>query len=271
MPRRAAPSELLRGAGHLVRGFGLWTRRPGLMALGLVPAAIVGMLLLAAVIALALSLPGLVEVLTPFADSWPAAWAAIVRVAAGAALLGASVVLAVVSFSALTLAVGEPFYDRIWRAVEQDAGGPIPDGGIGMWRAMLDAAGLLLRGLLAAALAALVGLIPVVGGVLGAVTAVTVTGWLLADELTSRALTARGIRPSARRRLRRGHRRRLLGFGVATQLCFLVPFGAVLTMPAAVAGATTLARELIDGAGSSPIGNAETGSPDGRAAPTRSD
>jgi CysZ protein len=38
----------------------------------------------------------------------------------------------------------------------------------------------------------------------------------------------------------------VLGFGVATQLCFLVPLGAVATMPAAVAGSTMLARELLD-------------------------
>jgi CysZ protein len=35
----------------------------------------------------------------------------------------------------------------------------------------------------------------------------------------------------------------VLGFGVATQLWFLVPLGGVLVMPAAVAGATILARE----------------------------
>jgi CysZ protein len=34
----------------------------------------------------------------------------------------------------------------------------------------------------------------------------------------------------------------MLGFGVATQLCFMVPLGAVATMPAAVAGATLLGR-----------------------------
>jgi CysZ protein len=44
----------------------------------------------------------------------------------------------------------------------------------------------------------------------------------------------------------RGRRRRALGFGVATQLCFLVPFGAVLTMPAAVAGAAELSQSLLE-------------------------
>jgi CysZ protein len=70
------------------------------------------------------------------------------------------------------------------------------------------------------------------------------TGWLIADELSSRALTARGLTRDARRQLMRAHRARVLGFGVATQLCFLVPLGAVATMPAAVAGSTLLAHSL---------------------------
>ena len=37
-----------------------------------------------------------------------------------------------------------------------------------------------------------------------------------------------------------------ISFGIATQLCFLVPLGAVVAMPAAVAGSTLLARSLLD-------------------------
>ena len=84
------------------------------------------------------------------------------------------------------------------------------------------------------------------GGVLATVFAVLLTGWLIADELSSRALSARGLDHSARRALMRRHRARVLGFGVATQLCFMIPLGAVATMPAAVAGATTLARSLLE-------------------------
>jgi CysZ protein len=69
---------------------------------------------------------------------------------------------------------------------------------------------------------------------------------LLAMELSSRAFKARGIDRAARRRLLRGHRARLLGFGIATQLCFMVPLGAIVTMPAAVAGSTLLARSVLD-------------------------
>jgi CysZ protein len=56
---------------------------------------------------------------------------------------------------------------------------------------------------------------------------------------------ARGIDRPERNALLRAHRGRALGFGVATQLCFLVPGGAVATMPAAVAGSTLLAQSLL--------------------------
>jgi CysZ protein len=36
-----------------------------------------------------------------------------------------------------------------------------------------------------------------------------------------------------------------LGFGLGVFVCFLVPLGAVLLMPAAVAGGTLLAREVL--------------------------
>jgi CysZ protein len=43
----------------------------------------------------------------------------------------------------------------------------------------------------------------------------------------------------------RAHRPEALGFGTAVFLCFLVPGGAVLLMPAAVAGGTLLARHVL--------------------------
>ncbi|WP_439591732.1 EI24 domain-containing protein [Microbacterium sp.] len=237
--------EFVRGAGLLGRGFGWWTRRPGLMALGLVPAAIVALLFVGGLIALGVSLPGIVTAVTPFAEAWPGVWATVVRITIGTAMVGAALVILAVSFTALTLLLGEPFYDRIWKAVERDAGADAIDIGGGFWRAVGDTLSLLARGALVAVLAAVIGLIPIVGGVVGAVVGVGLTGWLLADELSSRALSARGIDRAARRELLGRHRARALGFGVATQLCFLVPFGAIATMPAAVAGSTLLARSLM--------------------------
>ena len=229
----------------LLRGFGYWRRRPGLMGLGLIPAAIVALLFLAGLVALGIALPDITVSITPFADGWPGIWATVIRITVGTALVGAALVLVAVSFTALTLSVGEPFYERIWRAVEDDLGEVQLDGDFGFWRSVRDGLGLVLRGGGVALLAALLGFVPVAGGILGTVIGVTLTGWLLADELSSRALSARGLDHAARRRLMRSHRARVLGFGVATQLCFLIPLGAVATMPAAVAGSTALARSLL--------------------------
>ncbi|MCR2826249.1 EI24 domain-containing protein [Microbacterium sp. zg.Y909] len=244
--------ELTRGLGDLARGFGLWRRRPGLMAWGLVPAAIVGALFLVGLVTLVFFLPSIAEALTPFADGWPAVWTTVVRVAAGTAVFAAALVVVAVSFTALTLIVGEPFYDRIWRAVESETGSEGLDAPYGFWRSAADSLALIARGLGIAVLAALGGLVPLIGGPLGAATGIVLTGWLLADELTARALAARGIDRRSRRRLLRTQRGRALGFGIATQLCFLVPLGAVAVMPAAVAGSTMLAQSLLSGTASRP-------------------
>jgi len=237
--------EFVAGAAMLGRGFTYWRRRPGLMATGLIPAAIVAIVLLAGLVALGGFLPQIADLVTPFADGWSPLWATVIRITVGTAVFGGAIALVAVSFTALTLLIGEPFYARIWRAVERDGGDDAVDAGYGFWRGVGDAVSLIARGVGVALVAVLIGLIPAVGGIVSAVFAVTCTGWLLADELTSRALSARGLTGAERRALRRAHRARMLGFGVATQLCFLVPLGAVATMPAAVAGSTLLAREVL--------------------------
>src|SRR6478752_1724397 len=152
--------EFIRGIGLLGRGFAQWRRRPGLMALGILPAAIVGVLFLAGLIALGASLPGLTEAMTPFADGWPGLWATVFRIAVGTALLGAALVLVAVTFTAVTLLVGEPFYERIWRAVEADAGTPKLEGDYGFWRSVADGLSLIARGVGIALVAALIGFVP---------------------------------------------------------------------------------------------------------------
>lgn len=238
-------SEFTRGMALLGGGFRYWRRRPRLMALGLIPAAIVAVFLLSGLIALGIFLPGITVGLTPFADGWPGLWASVIRIAVGTALIGAALVVVAISFTALTLLIGEPFYDRIWRAVEVDLGDPPAPADGGFWQSVADGARLVVRGIGAALVAALLGLVPVIGGALATVAAVVLTGLLLADELSSRALSARGLDARARRDLRRRRRALVLGFGVATQLCFMVPGGAVVSMSAAVAGSTLLARELV--------------------------
>jgi len=233
----------------LVRGLGQWKRTPGAMALGLVPGAVVGLVFAGALVGWAIVLTNVVDDWTPFADDWAPFWADALRLAIGTASFGAALLVAAVSFTAVTLAIGEPFYDRIWRATELSATGRVPAADYGFWRAAGDGARLVGRGLLAAIVAWAIGLIPLVGGALGVIVGLLLTGWLLADELTSRALSARGLDRRARRAILRAHRGRALGLGVATQACFLIPLGAVAIMPAAVAGSTLWVHAALGEAG----------------------
>jgi CysZ protein len=72
-----------------------------------------------------------------------------------------------------------------------------------------------------------------------------VAGWILAVELTGVPFQRRGQRLRDRRAALRGHRPMALGFGAAVFVCFLIPLGAVLLMPAAVAGGTLLSRRAL--------------------------
>lgn len=238
-------SEFVTGIRFLGLGFGYWKRMPGLMVLGLVPGLIALVVLAAAIIPLLFSLGSITAWLTPFADSWDPGWSAALRVVLGAVITIGSLVLASVVFTALALLIGDPFYQRIWRAVEVDLGGDVPEGDGGMRVALGESIRLVALGVLIALLALALGLVPGIGAPVAAVVSVLLTGRLLARELTARALNARDVPSFDRSRLFATRRARLLGFGVASQLCFMVPLGAVFIMPTAVAGATLLARDLL--------------------------
>ena len=233
------------GVGHLARGFGMWRRRPGLMLLGMVPALIVFLLLLAAFLLLLWKVDDLVDWATPFADEWATTARTVLRVGLMLAVLTAALFLSAAVFVALTLAVGDPFYERIWRATEGMLGGPVPDRGVGVLRSVGDSVAfagvsLVCRGRGAA------GGVPARGrpdpGGRGGPGGVGPAARL---ELLARPLEARGLDRAARKALLRRNRGGMLGFGVATQAFFLIPLGAVLVMPAAVVGATGLARDLL--------------------------
>ncbi len=233
------------GARHLFRGFGMWRRRPGLMLLGMVPALIVFLLLLAAFIVLLWKVDSLVDWATPFADDWGTTARTVLRLGLMLAVLAAAVFLSAVTFVGLTLTIGDPFYERIWRATEEMLGGPVPDQGPSFWRSTGDSAVFGVISVLCGLGLLLIGFLPLIGPLVGAVLGLLVSGRLLAGELLTRPLEERGLDRDARRAFLRQHRGGLLGFGVATQVFFLIPLGAIVVMPAAVVGATTLARELL--------------------------
>jgi len=239
-------TEFFTGFATLGRGFSYWRRRPGTMALGLIPAAIVFAGLIVLIVLLITSIDPVTLFLTGFAEDWDPGWRNLLRAGFGLALVVGLVVLYAFAFTALTLLVGDWFYARIWRVVEADLGEytarrPEP----GFWRSNLDALRLVVRAILTGILLALIGLIPVVGTVVAVVLGVFLSGRLVALELTTRPLEARGMTRPERRAALKSHSPRVLGFGVAVHLCFFVPGGAILVMPAAVAGATILAKHVL--------------------------
>lgn len=238
--------DFFAGVGLLGRGFAVWRTAPGLMLLGLIPALIVAVLFAVGIVALGLNLEGIAAAVTPFANGWDEPWRTGIRVVAGLAFLAVAVLIVINTFTTVTLIVGQPFYERIWRHVEEREGGIGAEASTGFWRStgrgIADGLRMLLPTLLVGLGLFLLGFIPVVGTVLAAVLGAFVGGWYLTIELTGLAFEARGVGLRDRRRALRSRRALTQGFGVATYLLFLIPLGAVVVMPAAVAGATLLAR-----------------------------
>ncbi len=234
------------GFGFFVRGLRFWRERPGLMLLGIVPAVVVLILLTAAFVTLFVFVDDIVTWATPFADDWGGTIRQVFRVGLMIVLVIGSGFLAMVTFTGLTLAIGDPFYERIWKQTELMMGGDVPEHGVGWLRAIRDGAVLVGLGALTAVTVFVVGFIPVIGAIAGPVLGLVLGGRLLAGELVSRSLEARGMDRAAQKALLSDHRGAMLGFGIAVQACFLIPFGAIVVMPAAVAGSTMLAREALD-------------------------
>ena len=240
-----AARQFVDGASLLGRGLNIVLRHPRLLVLGLVPALISGVLYAAALIALIAFLPELTGPVTWFANDWPLGWHDVLRILAGVTLIGAAGLLGVLTFTAVTLLIGDPFYERISALVESRYGG-VPGGvEVVWWRSLADTLRLMALTVLFGVPLFALGLVPVVGQTVAPVLGGAVGGWVLAVELTGVPFQRRGLRLRDRRRALRAHRPIALGFGVAVFLSFLVPLGAILLMPAAVAGAALLARRAV--------------------------
>jgi len=241
---RHSISEFFIGASLVLRGFGFWRVRPGVMALGMVPAVIAAAVIGTVLITVGLNVEAFAGALTPFADDWAERERGFVRALVAIVILTGIVIGMVYSFTALTLLIGDPFYERIWRAVENELGGFSPSP-VRFWRSFGDGILLVLRAIAFGISTYIVGLIPVAGSAVAAVLGPTLAGHLIARELTTRSFEARGIGASHRVALLRGSRARELGFGVMTQVLFVIPGGAIVVMPAAVVAATRFARHVV--------------------------
>ncbi len=236
------------GIRFLGRGFAFWAKRPKVMLLGAIPAVVSTIIIGACLIVLASHLPGLTAWLTGFADAWSSGWQTLVQVVAGIIVMAFGMWLSVVVFVGLTLLIGDPFYEAISARVEQQFGDAFEDPR-GFWASIFislkDSLRLLGKSIVIGVLLFIVGFIPVVGTVLSMVAGALVGGWFLAIELSSHAYGRRGLRYGQYRRALARRRKTALGLGVPVFLLFLIPLGAVIVMPAAVAGGTLLAREVL--------------------------
>jgi CysZ protein len=244
-----AITELITGAGLLAKGLTMITRRPRLFLLGAIPPAITSVIFTGLLIALITQLDPLTEWLTPFAEGWDRGLATTLRVLVGTAVVAAAVLLMVISFTALTLALGSPLYDKLSESVEREFG-DVPElnetVARGIFRALRQAVALIAVSVLGAVLLLGTGFIPVIGQTIVPVISAVFGGWLLGIELVGSAFERRGLlRLSDRRAAMRTHRLRVLGFAVPTFLLLAIPFAGVVVFPIATAAGTLLARQLL--------------------------
>ncbi|WP_395571558.1 EI24 domain-containing protein [Streptomyces sp. BK79] len=243
--------DLGAGFGHLLRGQ-RWVARHGRSyGFGLLPGLITLVLYAVALVSLALWGTDFVAWATPFADDWSSPWSGLFRGFLTAALFALSLLLAVLTFTAVTLLIGQPFYESLSERVDRDVSpdGTAPESNLPLlrelWISGRDSLRMLLRAAVWGVLLFALGFIPVVGQTVVPVVGFLVTGFFLTEELTSVALQRRGVEVRDRLALLRSRKRLVWGFGTPLAVSFLVPFVAVFLMPGAVAGATLLARELL--------------------------
>lgn len=244
-----AVAELAAGVGLLGRGLGLVTRRPRLFGLGALPPLVTSILFTVVLVVLLTHVDTWVPGLTGFAAGWASGLRSLVQVLVGVALVAASVLLMVISFTTLTLTLGAPLYDLISEFVDAE----LPDAPPGteerlrssVGRAVRQSLALIAASALAAVLLFAAGFLPVVGQTVVPVVSALVGGWLLGIELVGSALERRGVLTlRGRRELMRGRRLRVLGLCVPTFLLLSVPFLGVVVFPVATAAGTLLARQL---------------------------
>ncbi|MEU0069947.1 EI24 domain-containing protein [Streptomyces sp. NPDC006332] len=218
---------------------------------GLLPGLLTLLLYAGALVALALWGEDFVAWATPFADDWSSPWLGLFRGFLTVVLFALGLLLSVVTFTAVTLLVGQPFYENLSEKVDRDVSpdGTAPESGLPLWRELWisarDSLRIVLRAAVWGVLLFACGFVPVVGQTVVPVIGFFVTGFFLTEELTAVALQRRRVELRDRLALLRARKTLVWGFGTPLAVAFLVPFVAVFLMPGAVAGATLMARDLL--------------------------
>ncbi|MFF7444660.1 MULTISPECIES: EI24 domain-containing protein [unclassified Streptomyces] len=243
--------DLGAGFSYLLKGQ-RWVARHGKQyGFGLVPGLITLVLYAAALVALAIWGEDFVVWATPFADDWSSPWLGLFRGFLTVVLWALALLLSVLTFTAVTLLIGQPFYESLSEKVDRDVSpdGTAPESGLPLWRELLisarDSLRILVRAALWGVLLFALGFVPFLGQSVVPVLGFFVTGFFLTEELVAVAMQRRGVELRDRLALLRSRKTLVWGFGTPLAVAFLVPFVAVFLMPGAVAGATLMARELL--------------------------
>ncbi|MDJ0343714.1 EI24 domain-containing protein [Streptomyces sp. H10-C2] len=241
--------DLATGVKYFLEGQRWVARHRRWWGFGLLPGLIALVLYIAALVALGIWSDDLSAWATPFADGWDTPWRSLLRWTLTVIVFGGGLLLAMVTFTAVTLLIGEPFYEALSEHVEEIQGGAPSKPGIPLWREILtsarDSLSVLAHVVAFGVVLFACGFIPVVGQTVVPVVGFCVSGLFLTTELTGVAMQRRSVPLRTRLRLLRGRLPLALGFGVPLVLLFLVPVIAVFAMPGAVAGAALLVRELV--------------------------
>jgi CysZ protein len=247
---KRAVTEFVAGFALLGRGLRLIMRRPRLFGLGAIPPAITSVVFIAILAVVFAQLDTMAAWLTPFADSWSPQTRVLIRVLVGTALVAGLVLVMVVTFTALTLAIGSPIYDKLSEAVEREFG-PVPEltepVATGAARAVRQSIVLIAVSVLVTALLFAAGFVPGVGQTVVPVVSATFGGWMLGIELVGSTFERRGLLTLTDRRVAMRRRRaRVFGFTIPTFLLLAIPLVGAVVFPVAAAAATLLARQLLD-------------------------
>jgi CysZ protein len=242
-------SDFVTGFRYFGQGFGILGRRPKLLLVGMIPVVLTAAILLGGMIALVANIDHLAALVTPFAKNWSSGERLVARFAAGFALVGAAVLLGLVGFTAVTLAVGGPFYENIAERIEDDLRITTGHLDLSWWSQFLtglrDGIVLLLRSLLFTIPLFLAGFVPFVGQSVVPVLVALTTAWFMALEVVAVPFYRRGIGLRGRTAMIRRRRMLALGLGLPAVLLCMIPLLAIVVMPVAFAGGVLLALDVL--------------------------
>jgi CysZ protein len=229
--RRAAA-----GAWHVPAGFWFLLLNPALWPLAALPMLLTVFCLVGGVLGAAYSFRWIEALILPEPDRLPAVLTLLLTLALGVGTLVAGAVLGL----AVALLLAAPVLERLSRRVEIRAGRRPVAAETGLrWEIAQSLKGSLYF-LGAAPGVVLLGLIPLVGPILGALWG----AHALAFQQTDMGLGRRGLSFGERRAWHRRFRAESLGFGLMGLLVLVIPFANILLAPVLTVGGTLLVLEL---------------------------